>query len=188
MALRGKFGDNPMNHDGLEHNTEISRQALAALHEGAFGWALSLTGYDGQAAEDVMQQTYLTLLEGKARYQGRSSLKTWLYGVVRNTARRYLRGQRLERGRIDRYASSMVFEVAEETTPDSSDLQSGAIRAAVHNLPNRQREVLELVIDAEFTIAQTAEVLGISVGSARTHYHRAKQTLRGQLEDDDEQS
>ena len=50
-----------MIDDGFEHNPRISRQALAALHEGAFGWALSLTGYDdtrGVFSMDTADQAF----------------------------------------------------------------------------------------------------------------------------------
>ena len=181
MALRGKFDGNPMIDDGFEHNPRISRQALAALHQGAFGWALSLMAYDPEAAEDVMQQSYLALLEGKARYDGSSSLKTWLYAVVRNMARRHVRSRRLERRRLEQYGASGLLE-SETAALEPADELAGRLRRAIQSLPGRQREVLELVLDAEFTLEETAIVLGISTGSARTHYHRAKQTLRQQLE------
>ena len=180
MALRGKFGDNPMNDDGFEHNPRISRQALADLHEGAFGWALSLMAYDAEAAEDVMQQAYLALLEGKAQYKGNSSLKTWLYAVIRNMARRYVRGRTLERSRVEQYGA-MPIET-ESALPESDERSTALVRRAIQALPERQRQVLELVIDAELTLAEAATVLGIGIGSARTHYHRAKQTLRAELE------
>ena len=175
-----------MIDDGLEHNPGISRQALAALHEGAFGWALSLTGYDAQAAEDVMQQAYLALVEGKARFDGEASLKTWLYAVIRNSAHRHRRRQRLEQRRMAPMGEREFVDAAAGAVADGEPVPSRALRQAIENLPDRQRQVLELVIDAEFTVEESARVMGISVGSARTHYHRAKQKLRQQLESSDE--
>jgi RNA polymerase sigma-70 factor (ECF subfamily) len=178
-----------MIDDGLEHNPGISRRALAALHEGAFGWALSLTRYDAQAAEDVMQQAYLTLVEGKARFDGDASLKTWLYAVIRNSARRYQRRRWLEARHMvqmgdDEFIDTNVDDAA--AAADGEQVPPPALRQAVESLPDRQRQVLELVIDAELTLKESARVMGISVGSARTHYHRAKQTLRRQLERSDD--
>ena len=175
-----------MIDDGLEHNRRISRQALADLHEGAFGWALSLTGYDAQAAEDVMQQAYLALVDGSARFDGEASLKTWLYAVIRNAARRHQRRHRQEARRVSPMGDAEFVDDGQSAEADEPQTQWPALRRAITELPDRQRQVLELVIDAEFTVEEAARVMGVSVGSARTHYHRAKQTLRRQLESSDE--
>ena len=52
------------------------------------------------------------------------------------------------------------------------------IRAAIGNLSARQRQIVHLVFYERMTIAEAADVLKISVGSARKHYERAKQRLR----------
>lgn len=175
-----------MIDDGLEHNPGISRRALAALHEGAFGWALSLTGYDAQAAEDVMQQAYLALVDGSARFDGESSLKTWLYAVIRNAARRHQRRKRQEARHMTALGDAEFTDDRQSAEAHEANRHLTAVRQAIIRLPDRQRQLLELVLDAEFTVAEAARVMGVSVGSARTHYHRAKQTLRRELEDGDE--
>ena len=188
MVLKGKFDGKVMIEDEFRNNPGISRHALAALHEAAFSWALSLTRHDSQAAEDVMQQTYLSLVEGSARFDGAASLKTWLFAVIRNTARRYWRAQAQQ----DSLAANLETEQDAQVHPTASQSAEAqmiqapppALRAAIRNLPDRQKQVLELVVDADFTIEQAATVLGVSVGSARTHYHRAKQALRLALEED----
>src|SRR2546426_369219 len=68
----------------------MSPQDLAAqleqLHAAAFGWALSCCGWDRPAAEDVLQASYLKILDGRARFDGRSGFRTWAFGVTRRTA------------------------------------------------------------------------------------------------------
>src|SRR5882762_9563571 len=59
---------------------------LERLHGCSFGWALSCCRRDATEAEEVLQTVYLKILEGKARYRGESSLKTWLFAVIRKTA------------------------------------------------------------------------------------------------------
>ena len=167
--------------DGLPHNPHISRQALAAQHDAAYAWALSLTGYDAAAAADVMQQSYLVIVEGRARFDARASLKTWLFGVVRNVARRSRRFERRQLALISRFAA----EPLDAATGNGGEMH-GAVHAALTGLPRRQRDVLELVIYSEFTLEECAEVLGISLGSARTHYHRAKSAVRARLDAADE--
>jgi RNA polymerase sigma-70 factor (ECF subfamily) len=53
-----------------------------------------------------------------------------------------------------------------------------AVRAAVLNLPQRQREVLTLRVDAELSFREIAGVLGITEGNARVHFHHAARRLR----------
>ena len=59
---------------------------LERLHSASFGWALSCCRRDATEAEEVLQTVYLKVLEGKARFRGESSLKTWLFAVIRKTA------------------------------------------------------------------------------------------------------
>jgi RNA polymerase sigma factor (sigma-70 family) len=169
--------------DGLKNNPYVSRKALAAQHAAAYAWALSLTGYDAAEAADVMQQSYLVIVEGRARFAQRSSLKTWLFGVVRNTALRLHRRHRQHLALVSRFSAEPPPTSAHNGEPFANG--EDAAVAALASLPRRQRDVLELVIYSEFTLEECAQVLGISLGSARTHYHRAKAAIRTKLEQDD---
>src|SRR2546423_11828456 len=61
---------------------------LARLHPAAFGWAMACCAGDRTAAEDALQASYLKILDGRARFDGRASFRTWLFSVVRYTAGR----------------------------------------------------------------------------------------------------
>ena len=78
--------------DVLDNNPHVSRSALEAIHSQVFGWALSRCDFDHATAEDLVQQAYVELLTGKARFDGRASLKTFVFSVVQNLA-----GSRLRR-------------------------------------------------------------------------------------------
>jgi RNA polymerase sigma-70 factor (ECF subfamily) len=58
-------------------------KALESLHPQSFAWALRCCQGDREIAADVLQNTYLKVLESKARYAERSGLKTWLFSVIR---------------------------------------------------------------------------------------------------------
>jgi RNA polymerase sigma-70 factor (ECF subfamily) len=61
---------------------ELERE-LERLHGASWGWALACCGRDRGAAEDVLQSAYLKVLSGRARFDGRSAFRTWMFGVVR---------------------------------------------------------------------------------------------------------
>ena len=77
--------------DALQNNPQVSRPALQELHTALYGWALSRCDYDHAMAEDLMQQAYVEVLSGRARFDNKSSLKTFIFGVVQNLARSRLR-------------------------------------------------------------------------------------------------
>src|SRR5258708_9778583 len=65
---------------------EPIERGLEELHPASAGWALSCCRWDSEEAEEVLQMTYLKILDGRARFDERSSFKTWLFGVIRRTA------------------------------------------------------------------------------------------------------
>jgi RNA polymerase sigma-70 factor (ECF subfamily) len=155
-------------------------QQLEELHPSSFAWALGCCGRDREDAEDVLQTVYVKIFEGKARFDGRSRLKTWLFAVIRRTAAarrrtRWLRVFPFFRDERDESESALQRIVRSERT--------AALVRALDRLARRQREVLELVFYHDMTIEEAGHTLGISIGSARVHYQRGKQRLMTMLEE-----
>ncbi len=163
---------------------------LEPLHAAAFGWALSCCRWDRAAAEDVLQTSYLKILEGGARFDGRSSFRTWVFGVIRRTAQEARRRAALGRWLpLARWLWNEESETPDgrpdpETALAQAD-ETARLTRALTRLPVRQREVLHLVFYEDLTIAEAAGVLGVALGTARTHYERGKAALRRMLEEDD---
>lgn len=154
---------------------------LERHHTAAFGWALSCCGWDRDMAEDVLQESYLKVLDGRARFGERASFRTFLFAVIRRTAaearRRLAIRKVLPLSRLERRAEGR----SPSTDPGERVLRSESsaqLLAALDVLPQRQRQVLHLVFYEDLSIAGAAEVLGISLGTARTHYERGKERLR----------
>ena len=149
-------------------------QELERLHPASFSWALSCCRRDREEAEEVLQASYLKVLEGRARFEERSSFKTFLFGVIRRTASEQRRRRLLQTLWLERWGRAVQPSGAEEEPADR--LQG--LNAALDRLPRRQREVIELRLQHEMTIEEAASALSISLGSARVHYTRAKERLR----------
>ncbi|MEX1183572.1 MAG: RNA polymerase sigma factor [Gemmatimonadota bacterium] len=159
---------------------------LERLHEESFGWALSCCCGERAGAEDVLQSTYLRVIAGEAVFGGRSAFRTWLFGVIRRVAWEHNRRARTERTRtlrLDHPDARDARMVADNrAAPDNVD-SSRTLQAGLARLPARQREVLHLVFYQDMSIAEAADVMEISVGSARTHYERGKARLKALLAD-----
>ena len=158
---------------------EISelKAELEKLHPASFGWALSCCGRNHADAEEVLQTVYLKILQGKAIYRGESKLQTWLFAVIRKTAMNERRKQWL------RTLISIPVTTSDERESEfeRSEMQQ-RFQQALAQLPARQRETLHLVFYQDLSLSEAAEVMNISVGSARRHYERGKKRLRAALD------
>lgn len=166
-------------NDALENNPHVSRSALEALHSQLYGWALSRCDFDHATAEDLMQQTYVELLSGNARFDKQSSLKTFVFSVVQNLARSRYRKLATRLRLIRTYEQDAA---GDQVTGEATTDDSGVWRT-VKALPARQRDIIELVFCRDLTVEEASAVMGVSVGTGRQHYARAKNALRDRLQE-----
>jgi RNA polymerase sigma-70 factor (ECF subfamily) len=152
---------------------------LESLHAESWGWALSCCARDRDLAEDVLQTAYLRILSGRARFGGKSSFKTWVFGVIRMIARSEKRRAWLWSSRHRRSDAALdVPDSARRADANVEDAERAErLARALARLSDRQREVLQLAFYHDLTIEDAARVMEVSVGSARTHYDRGKKAL-----------
>ncbi len=128
--------------------------------------------------------SYHKVLDQRARYDGRSAFKTWLFSVIRFTALDH------QRWSVRRWLRFVGLEHAQESMAaipsagDSMDRRArcAEVRVALESLPRRQAETLRLVFFHDLKLDEAAQVMGISPGSARQHYERGKKKLRDLLQ------
>lgn len=158
------------------------RTQLDACHASAWDWALHVCRYDVETAGDVLQHAYLMILDGRAKFGGRSAFRTWLFGIIRRTAESHRRTQWRRRLLLHRHAG--LVEVGESRPACDRVERDDEVRrlnSALARLSVRQRTVLELVFHHDMSIAEAATVMGVSLGTARTHYTRGKHQLAAHL-------
>jgi RNA polymerase sigma-70 factor, ECF subfamily len=159
---------------------------------------------DRAVAEEVVQETWLAVLRGIDRFEGRSSLKTWIFRILMNTAK--TRAQREARsipfsaavrddepsvdpdrfaGPDHRCAGGWMIGPAEWQTPEEELLQGEtreAIMKAIDQLPEAQKAVITMRDVEGFPPEEVAEALGISDGNQRVLLHRARSKVRRAIE------
>ena len=158
--------------------SELERE-LAEVHGESWGWALACCARDRELAEEVMQTAYLRILSGRARFRGESSLKSWVFGVIRWTAREEVRRRKFWMAHQSEPGAVMLIPdaaVGADVTAEESE-RDDALTRGLASLSRRQREVLQLVFYHDMTIEEAAGVMKVSLGSARTHYERGKKAM-----------
>lgn len=181
-ALRTLILRNPAERQlarGSMNSTDLLGE-LERLHRASFGWALWCCDHRREEAEEVLQTAYLKVLEGRAGFGGDSTLRTWFFAVILRTAREQRRRRWLRRQILDRW---LTLRPDARPTPDPEAITSGSessqtLRKALAALPARQREVLHLVFYQDLTVEEASRILGVSLGTARTHFARGKAQLR----------
>ena len=156
------------------------------------------------SAEEVVQDTWLAVIRGIDRFEGRSSLRTWVYRILVNTAKkRGVRERRtvpwssladddhgptvdpaLFRDADDHYAGGWrSFPLAWPSCEGAvlAGEVRARIRAAIDALPDRQRVVITLRDVLGHTSREVCEMLEISGANQRVLLHRARAAVRGQL-------
>jgi RNA polymerase sigma-70 factor (ECF subfamily) len=151
---------------------------------------MACCGRDRDQASDVLQEAYWKVLSGKAKFEGRSSLRTWLFGVIRMTAmeQRRVLSLRWLRSRPKDAPDEPDDVAASGPSPSESvaDRQRAVrLEGALAQLPPRQREVLHLTFYEGLTLAEAAEIMAVSLGTASQHYDRGKAKLQELLGKDD---
>jgi len=169
---------------GISMDEFTVRALLEKHHVAGYGWTLSCCSRDPGLAEDILQTVYLKILQGKARYNGRASFRTWLFSVIRKTAVEERRRSFFRRLKLREYEQQ-----SQQMNPHGSFVQGIAaseelsmFQEALTALPKRQQEVLHLVFYQDLAVQEAAHIMGVSLGSARTHYERGKRRLRESLQ------
>jgi RNA polymerase sigma-70 factor, ECF subfamily len=163
---------------------------------------------DRAVAEEVVQDAWVAAIEGIGRFEGRSTVKTWLYHILRNIAR--ARGKRDDRLRPlsalqSRHAQAAgvdpVTQIVDSRAAASghgraalwagynqdpeqhllSSELSERIEVALARLPQRQREVIVLRDVEGWTASEACNILRISDTNQRVLLHRARERVRHEL-------
>jgi RNA polymerase sigma-70 factor (ECF subfamily) len=144
-------------------------------------------------AEEVVQDTWLAVVRGVERFEGRSTLKTWLFHILLNRARsaagRERRTSALPDGDIDeRFDASGVWVTPPLPWADQADDRLVAERLAervrdlLPTLPDTQRQVVVLRDIEGLPAADVCTLLGVTDGNQRVLLHRARAHIRRALE------
>jgi RNA polymerase sigma-70 factor (ECF subfamily) len=139
---------------------------------------------DATVAEELVQETFAKALVGLDRFDGRSSLLTWLRGIGQNLVRKHWRG-RARRGRAYEGLAN-TYRAGPRTAPDPEtshlrDQRARVLSEALETLPASLREVFVMRDVQGLEVDDVAQRLEISAGNVRVRANRARAKLREEL-------
>ncbi len=132
---------------------------------------------DSQAAADIVHEVMMAAWKGAGKFQGRSKVKSWLFGIAHNKIVDYIR-------KDSRYDSDEL----DEELPDSSSHSSEELMEAAQNrdflafcmekLSDLHRQVVHLAFIEDLAYGEIADIIGVPEGTVKTRMFHAKQLLK----------
>ncbi len=150
------------------------------------------------SAQDVAQDTWIAVLRGVDRFEGRSSFKTWLFRILVNRARTTgtkehrtipvdpldtgstVPATRFDEGGTWRVPPEPFTEAIDNAVANERILQ--VVRASIARLPEPQQAVVTLRDVQGLSTMEVAEILGLSVANVRVILHRGRARVRSDVE------
>ena len=152
----------------------IHQHRTARLVQRLLGWP--------DDVEDVVQEVFVDVLRNLSRFDGRSTLLTWMTRITINRSRTHQRRQWLQRAVLQRFQQRLPVK-ASPTPHDSLAAQETVqeVRTAIRGLKPRDREILVLRYLEELPIEEIAKTLNLSRGAVDVRLTRARTRLENVL-------
>lgn len=168
--------------EAQDGNHRAFEELVRRTYSDTYTLAFRLTG-DEEDARDVVQETYMRVHKGLARFRGDAKFSTWLHRITANCANTFLsRRSRLRTETLDE--DSQIVDESLQRDPahraDVGDLRR-QITEALRTLPPKLRTVIVLRDIYDLPHEAIADELGISESAAKVRLHRARKRLREHL-------
>lgn len=141
------------------------------------------------AADDLVQETFLRMVRTIVRYEDSGKFEAWLFRIAANLARDHARRGRRRGsvasldGKLDADVTDQLLSVSarEPPEPAADDEESRRLERCLDRLSPQDREVLLLRHFSELSFKEIAEILGVPLGTALARAHRALERLRNEM-------
>lgn len=141
---------------------------------------------DIQKAEDIVQDVFIKFYKSLARFEGRSSIKTYLYRIAVNECHNYLKSWHYRRLEITEKINVWKKRVSVEEEYLQRE-KNQKIEELVNSLPIKYREVIWLHYYVELSVTEMADVLKCSVNTVKTRLARGRKLAKLTIEESEEE-
>jgi RNA polymerase sigma factor (sigma-70 family) len=163
----------------IRGGSERAFNTLIDRHQQAVRTFLRGITADRADADDIAQETFLAAWTQAKSFRGQGSVRSWLFSIAwrkaKGSQRQWFRAARRDTVYHEVFTGDEVQE-----TPAEDRI---ALRQALQSLPLDQRASVTLVLGSGYTHAEAAEMLGIPLGTIKSHVLRGRERLRGILGD-----
>jgi RNA polymerase sigma-70 factor (ECF subfamily) len=177
-----EFNDQLIVSQIVSGQKDLFRLLVRQYEKAVFGMGLSFFR-NSEDASDFTQEVFLKAYRSLSSFEGRSRFSTWLYKIAYNTALNEVNRRKEYLSLADEDTDKLVNN---GETPEKLTLRNAAkdaVRSAIKELPERFRVCVDLFFFYDRSYQEIEAITGIPVNTIKSHVFRAKNILRGKLED-----
>ncbi|WOO35180.1 sigma-70 family RNA polymerase sigma factor [Anaerocolumna sp. AGMB13020] len=137
---------------------------------------------DSHLAEDIFQDVFIKVNQKLHTFQGDSNIKTWIIRITINTCKDYMKSAWNQKVMQFTEVHENTLTGKDEFVAVEQEDENRLVRDAVIQLPQKYKDVLLCVYFQDMSVAETAKLLGIAEGTAKSRLSRAKDKLKLSLE------
>ena len=167
--------------DRAQNATDRSAfEELLKRHQPALRYSLrQMCNWDEALADDLAQETFLQAFQKLATFRGDAKFSSWLYRIGYNTFLQYCRKKKLE-------TEELALEPADDNTTNATTGENAgelhrALALAMGKLGLEARSVMHLILHQQCTQQEISDIMGIPLGSVKTHINRSRPILATQM-------
>lgn len=161
---------------------EAARRLLGRYESPLFGYLMRILR-QRQDAEDVLQNTFVKALAALPRFEGGRYFKSWIFRIAHNEAVNFVKKRNRREAHVSADDVRVMPGLRVENAPTAYEMLDNKERAArlhkaIDTLPDAEREVVLLRLEAELPFKEIAVLTGAPLGTVLTRMHQAKQRLK----------
>ena len=134
-----------------------------------------------EISEEITQETFFRAMKSLDKFEGKSSIKTWLFRIARNLFINHIKKQK--RFSDDELPADIPDVKADFVEKISDNSEAVSIHKILHNLEEPYKEVFSLRVFSELSFKQIADIFGKTESWARVTFHRGKLKISEKLEE-----
>lgn len=162
-----------------DNPSSVLMEMMEAYGQDVWNYAYFLTRRR-DAADDISQDVFLKALQHLRQFEGRSSVKTWLFAITRNLSMNYLKSSFIKKVTLVEWVTPKHNERSAEMEA-IGNMEVSRIWQHVLSLPVKFREVLILEFHYQLPRREIAALLDISEGTVKSRVHRARARMEALL-------
>jgi RNA polymerase sigma-70 factor (ECF subfamily) len=171
-------GGDQRQEPAVAHTDARDLESVVRQYSPALVRTLTLVVLDREAAADIAQETFMQVHRHWDRVSSHPNLPGWIYRVGINRAKDYRRSLARAARLVERLGNTLsVRQPIQPWQPEAEFI------SILRELPQRQRAAAALHYVGDLSIAEVAQVMGISEGAVKSHLHRARLALKDMLEE-----